>query len=306
MSTEIVQASQQTQAIDGHNGNGFSRDQVDVIKSQICKGASDTELQLFMATSQRLRLDPFARQIYAIKRWSKDGPTMQTMISIEGQRAVAHRTGQYNGEADPLYCGEDEQWKTIWNVKKDGFPLAVKFKVYRKGVEHPIHGLALWSEYAQKKKDGNLTAMWKDRPIGMLTKCAEALALRKAFPEDLSGVYVDAEMDKALADEQNRGEYIDVQAEGEVEAALLARMDEDPEIVELFDKLKAPKGKRLVTLKTYESDDDLKTALRSAIEKTEKAAAEKAATAEAAKAEAAKTAETEVAETKKEAEKESK
>lgn len=290
MSTEIVQASQQNQAIEGHRDNGFSREQVDVIKSQICKGASDTELQLFMATSQRLRLDPFARQIYAIKRWSKDGPTMQTMISIEGQRAVAHRTGQYNGEADPLYCGEDEQWKTIWNVKSDGFPLAVKFKVYRKGVEHPIHGLALWSEYAQKKKDGHLTAMWKDRPIGMLTKCAEALALRKAFPEDLSGVYVDAEMDKAIADEQNAGEYIDTQEAEDTEAAQIARMENDPEIVELFDKLKAPKGKRLATLQRYEKDDELKAALHSALEKVEAAAAEKE---DAAKAEAAEKAETE-------------
>lgn len=149
----------------------------------------------FLQHCQRTGLDPIARQIYSIARKSKGQLKWQIQISIDGARLVAERSGQYEGQTTPEFTADGVTWTDVWLAKEP--PKAARVGVYRRGFREALFAVALWDAYVQTKYNGDVTEMWSKMGPLMLAKCAEMLALRKAFPQDLSGLYSAEEMSQA-------------------------------------------------------------------------------------------------------------
>lgn len=169
----------------------FSTEQIRILAETVAKDCNQNELAFFLNVAKLKRLDPFSGQIHVVKRWDSalGANKITVQIGIDGYRVIASRTGEMAGIDEPVYNAED-------GVN----PQTAKVTVYRYGRNDekiPYTATARWSEYVQTKKDGGVNHMWKTKPYLMLGKVAEALALRKAFPDELSGMYTDDEMDQA-------------------------------------------------------------------------------------------------------------
>ncbi|MFJ2247457.1 recombinase RecT [Streptomyces sp. NPDC094461] len=175
--------------------------------------APRAQLAIFFHYCVRTGLDPFARQIYMIGRnnWkAADDPdepekiwTIQT--GIDGFRTVAHRAAAKAGESvsyeETVYYDSEGNAYDVWLSK--AYPAAVKVTVRRDDARFPF--IARWDEFAPTyydRKEGAyvVAKMWRQMPAHMVRKCAEAGSLRMAAPQDLSGVYVDEEMERADAE----------------------------------------------------------------------------------------------------------
>jgi phage recombination protein Bet len=163
---------------------GFNDEQIALIKKTIAPDANDNELALFLSQCQRTGLDPFSRQIYFIKRGGKGS----TQVSIDGFRVIAERSGEMDGQ-EVAWCDAEGAWRDVWLEKEP--PAAARVLVYRKGCSRPFPAVAKFAEYNAGGP------MWTKMPANQLAKCAEALALRKAFPHQLSGLYTPDEMGQA-------------------------------------------------------------------------------------------------------------
>jgi len=163
--------------------------QLSALKQLGLQEASAGDLGVFLHFCQRTGLDPFARQIYMIGRAGR----FTIQASIDGLRLVAQRSGKYGGQTPTFWCGEDGVWVDVWLEKTP--PAAAKVGIYHQDWREPLWATAKFDSYAVQYS-GKLSGLWAKMPDLMIAKCAEALALRKAFPQDLSGIYSSEEMEQ--------------------------------------------------------------------------------------------------------------
>ena len=209
----------------------FTNDQRKFIQNDLKeKGLSEFQQEQFLITCERTLLDPFSRQIYAraqatkktfpggSEEWVKE---LIIITAIDGLRSVAERSGEYRGQTPIEWFGKDPEsgkleWLPFWSGVAPQFPEAARVGVYRETFKEPLIGVARYLSYVQMTKgyraEGNKpakspqpTTFWLKMPDVMLAKCAEAVALRKAFPMLLSGIFLAEEVkDEAeVAEEQH-------------------------------------------------------------------------------------------------------
>lgn len=164
----------------------FSDPQIKIMKQTVAAGVSDAEFFFFLEVCKARGLNPFNREIYAIPRSGK----LTIQVSIDGLRILAERSGKYRGQIGPQFCAADGQWRDEWLA--DDAPVAARIGVLRSDFDKPIWSVARYKAYAQPNNP-----LWKSMPEVMLQKCAEALALRKAFPQAMAGLYAHEEMMQA-------------------------------------------------------------------------------------------------------------
>jgi phage recombination protein Bet len=157
---------------------------------------SDTpvaQVTIFARVCEERGLSPFSRQIYLIKRYTKKGDRFIPQTGIDGYRSLAARSGLYAGSDDYLY----DEGLTVFQMINANRPqpitaTATVWKIIA-GMRVPFVASVSWKDYIP---GDNQDFMWKSKPFMMLGKVAEATALRKGFPENVGGIYIDEEMQK--------------------------------------------------------------------------------------------------------------
>ena len=161
------------------NGITYTADQLAILRGQ-SNTLTDDEFSFLIEVSKATGLNLFQRQLHGLKR----GGRLSIQTGIDGYRLIAARTGLHAGTSDASFQVDDR-----------GLPVSAQVtvsKLLQNGAVAHFVATARWTEYAQ----GN-SPMWQKMPFLMLGKCAESLALRKAFPGELSGIYTVEEMQQA-------------------------------------------------------------------------------------------------------------
>src|SRR6266478_109223 len=182
------------------------------IREVYAKDSTDAQFNVFMLECQTRNLAPGKHVYFQLRsqseksesgEWFKTKKPMH-LTSIDAMRLIAQRTGQYEEQAPPVYIYLDD--KNFPSIKSEVMlpeaenpdmpakPYAVQVSVFRRGFQRPLTSTARFEAYAQKKFNGGYTEMWDRRGPEMAAKCAEALALRQAFPEEIGGLYIAEEI----------------------------------------------------------------------------------------------------------------
>ena len=152
---------------------------------------TDQEIMYFMAMCKARQLNPFIREVHLIKYGST---AAQVVVGRDAYQKRATKHKMYNGMETGIWVERNDTGEII---KRNGSILSTTketllggwCKVYRKDWEHAIEVEVNFNEYVGKKSDGTVNAQWSTKPVTMIVKVAESQALRKAFVEELGGMY---------------------------------------------------------------------------------------------------------------------
>lgn len=180
---------------------------LNVLRDSLYPGSSDESLRMVIDYCKARKLDPLKKPVHLVPMSVKSGRKDSSgkdiyefretvMPGIGLYRIEAERSGTYAGMSEPEF-GEDIN-ETLGSVKIT-YPKFCKITVKKllNGVIVEFTAKEYWKEnYATKSRnDASPNAMWEKRPYGQLAKCAEAQALRKAFPDVLGQEYTKEEME---------------------------------------------------------------------------------------------------------------
>jgi len=165
----------------------WNAEMIATLKQTVAQGATDAEFAMFREICNASGLNPFKREVWFIK----SGGRAQIMTGIHGFFAIANKNPSYDGMEIDV------------EMNAHGAVVKAVAKVYRKDRKFPSTGIALMSEY------GKDTGVWRSFPSHMLMKCAKAIALREAFPQEINGLYTEEEMPAEYA-ASNANQVIDV------------------------------------------------------------------------------------------------
>lgn len=188
MSAELVPSTPR-----GHALAIWSDEQKEIIRAAVAPGTTDAQLAHFAQVCQRRELDPFAGEIVGIVFGGK----LSIVVTTEGWRSIAERSDLYAGQDAPEWSGSDGRWRDVWLEEKP--PAAARVRVYRKDWEKPATGMARYASFVRLGRDGRPENLWRTMPDVMLAKCAEAQALKRAFPRQLADAGITVREDLSLA-----------------------------------------------------------------------------------------------------------
>jgi phage recombination protein Bet len=190
----------------------------------IPRGTPENVIRFFSRACAESRLSPFRKQVHLIKRGSQDGDRYTLQTAIDGYRTIADRTGRYAGNDDYVFNGTSSEWDMVESGKeRPDTATATVWKIVG-GVRCPFSATVRWKEYYPGERLG---FMWNKMPFLMLGKCAEALAIRKAFPEETSGIYTDEEMISSDAPVIERAKIPKISAGNGVQTPPIAQKESD-------------------------------------------------------------------------------
>lgn len=172
-------------------------EELDIFKKHFAPANTPNDAwQIFIEKCRTYRLSPMRGQMCLVGRWdsSQNKNVYACQITIGGLRALALRTGQFEGTTEPEWGDSEGNWYKLWPERLGRHPYAARIGVYRTGFRTPVWGVAYFDEKAQTKKGGALTHFWEKMGKLMIAKCALADALRGAFEEECGGLYLHEEM----------------------------------------------------------------------------------------------------------------
>lgn len=195
----------------------FTQEESAAMRAEFGKGSTDTQWELFLSECKARNLRPGVHLVFQLRNSKEYDPSVGASVfvkkaywitTIAALRLIAQRTGEYLGQAEEeyVYLNADGMPTLLSNVPLPDpadktvarEPWVVRTKVYRKGFQEPMVGVARFEAYAGTMKGSDnklrLTDMWAKRGSEQLSKCSEALALRKAFPEEMGSLYIAEEL----------------------------------------------------------------------------------------------------------------
>lgn len=203
--------------------------QMSLVRRTVASDCNDSEFDLYMAAAKSYGLDPFRKQIIPLV-FSKNNPEkrrMSIVVARDGLRVIAQRCGDYRPASEKAEVERDEAAVNETNPKGLVSVTVRLFKQDNRGEWYPVIGEALWDEFVpvveewaydqvagRRKPTGKQTVEgnWAKMPVVMLTKCAEAQALRAGWPDQFGGLYDEAEMDQAIAAELSASEAVEAES----------------------------------------------------------------------------------------------